>query len=63
MSENIPEARRREVDQHIGWLKMYLDSMSERNWRDMRLYADRQLGRLEATLDAIRSSGKDRGEE
>lgn len=34
------------IDQHIGCLKQYVEGMTEANWRDMRLHAERQLERL-----------------
>lgn len=53
------ETKGHEIDAHLGWLKMYLESMNERNWRDMRLYAQRQLERFEACLDAAPSPRTD----
>jgi ribosomal protein S6 len=38
------------VTQHIGWLKQYLSNMTEDNWRDMKLRAERQLEELSAAL-------------
>lgn len=43
-------AERREISQHVGWLKQYIDGMDETNWRDMRLHAERQLEKLSAAL-------------
>ena len=44
MSETAPDEYI--VSQHIGWLKMYLAEMNENNWRDMQLYAQRQVDEL-----------------
>lgn len=41
-----------EVQQHLGWLKMYIEGMTPENWRDMRDHADRQLKQLIAALNA-----------
>lgn len=43
-----------EIDQHIAWLKQYIGGMSESNWKDMRLRADRQLEELSAALSVTR---------
>ena len=40
----------RDVIQHIGWLKQYLGNMTEDNWRDMKLRAERQLEELSTAL-------------
>lgn len=39
------------VNQHIGWLKMYVIGMDENNWRDMRDRAELQLERLSQEID------------
>ncbi len=38
------------IDQHIGWLKLYLAEMRPENWRDMRDYAERQVERLQRDI-------------
>lgn len=38
------------VGQHIGWLRMYLQTMTEKNWADMRTRCQRQLDQLQADL-------------
>ncbi|HEY1980715.1 MAG TPA: hypothetical protein VGH13_11560 [Xanthobacteraceae bacterium] len=35
-----------EVQQHIGWIKLYVEGMTVDNWRDMKLRAERQLEKL-----------------
>lgn len=50
--EKMPDASN-DIDAHIGWLKMYLANMNERNWRDMKLYAERQIDRLEEDIDRV----------
>jgi hypothetical protein len=42
------------IDQHIGWLKMYVGMTDESNWRDMRLLSERQLERLSEAVDQQR---------
>jgi hypothetical protein len=38
------------VQQHIGWLKFYIERMTPENWRDMQSRASRQLAALSAEL-------------
>lgn len=45
-----PEQAREEIQQHIGWLKMYVEGMSPENWRDMRLRCERQIEQLSAAM-------------
>lgn len=40
------EKRQCALNQHIGWLKIYVECMTERNWRDMRLRIERQMDML-----------------
>lgn len=42
--------RTKEVSQHIGWLRQFIQGMTPENWRDMQLRADRQLDQLERDL-------------
>lgn len=35
-----------EVLQHLAWLRLYADTMSENNWRDMQGCLKRQIERL-----------------
>lgn len=39
-----------ELSQHIGWLKQYVQGMTEMNWRDLALRAERQLEELSEAL-------------
>lgn len=39
-----------EVSQHIGWLKQYMEAMTEDNWKDMRALAIRQLSELKRAV-------------
>jgi hypothetical protein len=38
------------IRQHIYWLRLFANEMSESNWRDMRLQIQRQLDRLTKEL-------------
>lgn len=40
--------RETEIRQHLGWLQSYILGMTEANWADMRLRAERQLHQLAA---------------
>jgi hypothetical protein len=40
------------LDQHIAWLKQYVEGMTAANWQDMRLRAERQLEQISKDLDA-----------
>jgi len=40
------------ISQHIGWLKQYIIGMTDANWADMRVRAERQLHELSAALRA-----------
>lgn len=67
----IPEMREQKmekaaniIDQHLGWLKMFICGMNEKNWRDNRLYAERQLEHLCTDLDKERAgNGQSAGAE
>jgi hypothetical protein len=37
--------------QHIGWLRQYLEGMTDRNWVDMRARALRQLDELSKAIN------------
>jgi hypothetical protein len=39
-----------EVEQHLSWLHQYIAGMTDANWEDMRLRAERQLAELRALL-------------
>ncbi len=41
------------ISQHIGWLKQYIAGMTEANWADMRLRAERQLESLSQDYRAL----------
>ena len=45
-NEIDPLQRDELIRQHVGWLKIYMGNMTEANWRDMRLHAERQLEEL-----------------
>ena len=40
-----------ELNQHIAWLKQYVEGMTAANWQDMRLRAERQLEQISKDLD------------
>jgi hypothetical protein len=37
-----------ELRQHLSWLRTYVEEMTPDNWRDMKLRAERQLGKIDA---------------
>lgn len=39
-----------EISQHIGWLKMYAESMTAENWKDMRDRILHQTNELSSRL-------------
>lgn len=46
------------MSQHIGWLRQYIVGMTEANWADMRMRAERQLHELAAALRAAPAQGE-----
>ena len=42
-----------EIRTHVNWLVGYVDLMNESNWRDMRLYCERQLTQLKTAISAL----------
>lgn len=41
-----------EVAQHVSWMRVYIDTMMDSNWRDNKLRLSRQLDELEKLLNA-----------
>jgi hypothetical protein len=41
---------RSEIEQHLSWLHQYIAGMTDANWQDMRLRAERQLAELSDLL-------------
>lgn len=38
------------LEQHLSWLRVYAEGMSEKNWRDMKALIERQLDRIDRDL-------------
>lgn len=53
----MPEtAAQDEVRQHLAWLRLYADTISETNWRDMQVRITRQVDRLANALELKESA-------
>lgn len=44
-------SRRTLLQEHVGWLRLYVADMTEANWRDMKLRCERQLDELGKLVD------------